>query len=356
MNAYLRAQEQLVQLPRIWLVTGVAGFIGSNLLEELLRLNQFVIGLDDYSTGSASNLANVRDAVGSACWSRFRQIEGDIRVHDTCRQACRGVHYILHQAALGSVPRSMENPLETHTTNVDGFLNLLIAARDAGIKRFVYASSSSVYGDSSELPATEERLGHCLSPYAVTKRADELYADVFSRAYGLEAIGLRYFNVFGPRQDPEGPYAAVIPKWIAAMIHGDPIHIYGDGETSRDFCYVANVVQANILAATTESKKALNQVYNIALGARTTLNQLFEFLRSGLLPWHPHLEHCRPAHGDFRPGDVRHSEAAISKAERLLGFEPSHTVPQGIAEALAWYRYYSNALPAAERRRKDRAA
>jgi len=346
MNAYLRTRENLVLQPRTWLVTGVAGFIGSNLLEELLRLNQFVVGLDNYSTGSPGNLANVRDAVGADCWNRFRPVKGDIRDLETCKHACRGVHYVLHQAALGSVPRSIANPLETHATNVDGFLNMLIAARDTGVRRFVYASSSSVYGDNPDLPAKEKNLGHCLSPYAATKRANELYADIFTRTYGLESIGLRYFNVFGPRQDPGGPYAAVIPKWIAAMIHNEPIYINGDGETSRDFCFVANVVQANILAASAESSKAANEVYNIALGAKTTLNQLFEFLRRGLLPWYPHLEQCHPAHRDFRAGDVRHSEAAISKAVRLLGFEPSHTVPQGLAETLAWYRYYSTPLPA----------
>ena len=341
--------------PRTWLVTGVAGFIGSNLLEELLRLGQFVIGLDNYSTGSLANLANVRDAVGSASWSRFQQITGDIRILETCKHACHGVQFVLHQAALGSVPRSIANPQETHATNVDGFLNMLIAARDTGIKRFVFASSSSVYGDSSILPAKEDHLGHCLSPYAVTKRVNELYADVFNRNYKLNAIGLRYFNVFGPRQDPEGPYAAVIPKWIDSMIHNTPIYINGDGQTSRDFCYVANVVQANILAATAETSEAANQIYNVALGAKTTLNQLFEFLREGLLPWYPHLNHCRAIHRDFRLGDVRHSEAAISKAVRLLGFEPSHTVPQGIAETLAWYRYYSTELPASETQKKTEA-
>jgi UDP-N-acetylglucosamine 4-epimerase len=340
MNTFEQLSERLSGESRLWLVTGVAGFIGSNLLETLLRLNQLVVGLDNYATGSRGNLDQVRDLVGPDRWKHFLKIDGDIRDLRACKRASHGVDYILHQAALGSVPRSLANPGDSHATNVTGFLNMLVAARDSRVKRFVYASSSSVYGDHPDLPKVENALGQCLSPYAATKRANELYADVFARCYGLETIGLRYFNVFGPRQDPEGPYAAVIPKWIAAMIRNESIRINGDGKTSRDFCYVANVVQANLLAATTQNKQAINQVYNVALCARTTLNELFGHLRDNLLPWHPHLRTCRPVYRDFRPGDVRHSEANISKAMRLLGYKPSHNVEQGLAEALDWYRQY----------------
>jgi UDP-N-acetylglucosamine 4-epimerase len=245
---------------------------------------------------------------------------------------------VLHQAALGSVPRSLANPADSHASNVTGFLNILLAARDNGVKRMVYASSSSVYGDHPDLPKVEDKIGHCLSPYAVTKRANELYAEVFARCYGMETVGLRYFNVFGPRQDPNGPYAAVIPKWIAALMKNQPVQIHGDGETSRDFCYVANVVQANLLAATVQKPEAVNQVYNVAVCARTSLNQLFDLLREGLQPGYPHLKDCRPVYGDFRSGDVRHSEADISKAAGLLGYQPSHTVQQGLSDALTWYR------------------
>ncbi len=355
MNAFQQTREILTAQPRTWLVTGVAGFIGSNLLEELLRLDQRVVGLDNYAIGSPRNLTQVRDAVGAERWSNFHNIEGDIRDMETCRHACRGVDYVLHQAALGSVPRSIANPLETHAANISGFLNMLVAARDNAIKRFVYASSSSVYGDHPALPKTENKVGRCLSPYAATKRADEVYADVFGRCYGLETVGLRYFNVFGPRQDPNGPYAAVIPKWIAAMISNQPIRINGDGETSRDFCYVANVVQANILAATVKQSGAVNEVYNVAVCASTSLNELFALLRESLLPWHSHLRQCRPVYQDFRPGDVRHSEAAISKAERLLGYHPSHTIHDGIVEALAWYRCHLAApAPSVEPRSRQR--
>jgi UDP-N-acetylglucosamine 4-epimerase len=308
------------------------------LVEALLRLNQHVIGLDNYATGSVNNLEEVRTLVASKKWKNFAQIEGDIRDLDTCKRVCQAVDFVLHQAALGSVPRSIAEPGESHASNVTGFLNMLVAARDNGVKRFVYASSSSVYGDHPGLPKVEHELGASLSPYAATKRANELYADAFSRCYGLKAIGLRYFNVFGPRQDPAGPYAAVIPKWIAAMINQEPIYINGDGETSRDFCYVANVVQANLLAATVEKPDAVNQLYNVALHARTSLNQLFTLLRDKLLPHHPHLASCAPAYLDFRPGDVRHSEADICKAERLLGYSPSHSVDEGLSEALDWYR------------------
>ena len=338
MSAYEQLRARMLAEPGEWLVTGVAGFIGSNLLEALLRLNQKVVGLDNYSTGLRHNLRQVRELVGSDKWANFRQVDGDIRDLDTCKDACQGVSYVLHQAALGSVPRSLALPADSHASNVTGFLNILLAARDSGAKRLVYASSSSVYGDNPDLPKVEDRIGRCLSPYAVTKRANELYADVFSRCYGLESIGLRYFNVFGQRQDPDGPYAAVIPKWIAAMIKNKPITIHGDGETSRDFCYVANVVQANLLAATVKKSESLNEVYNVAVSARTSLNQLFSVLRDGLAVNFPHLKEFRPVYGEFRLGDVRHSEADITKATRLLGYAPSHTVQQGLTEALAWYR------------------
>ena len=338
MNTYEKLKEQMLAKPKVWLVTGVAGFIGSNLLETLLRMNQRVIGLDNYATGSRRNLEQVRDLVGLDRWRYFQQMDGDIRDLDTCKRASQGVDYVLHQAALGSVPRSIKNPIDTHATNVTGFLNMLIAARDNGVKRLVYASSSSVYGDHPDLPKVEDKIGRCLSPYAVTKRTNELYAEVFARCYSQESVGLRYFNVFGPRQDPNGPYAAVIPRWIAAMIKNEPVLINGDGETTRDFCYVANVVQANLLAATAQPPEAANEVYNVALHARTSLNQLFALLQDQLLPCYPHLKNCRPAYQDFRCGDVLHSEADISKAGRLLGYKPSHTVEQGLSEALDWYR------------------
>jgi UDP-N-acetylglucosamine/UDP-N-acetylgalactosamine 4-epimerase len=340
MNAYEHLKTHLATAPKLWLVTGVAGFIGSNLLEALLRLDQRVVGLDNYSTGSPHNLEQVRDLVSAEQWKNFRQIEGDIREFATCKVASQEVDYVLHQAALGSVPRSMANPAESHANNVTGFLNMLMAARDCGVKRLIYASSSSVYGDHPDLPKVEDKIGRCLSPYAVTKRANELYADVFAGCYGLETVGLRYFNVFGPRQDPNGPYAAVIPKWIAAMMKNELIYINGDGETTRDFCYVANVVQANLLAATVLNNKAINQCYNVAVSARTSLNQLYGLLSSQLITDYPHLKSSRPSYRDFLPGDVRHSEADISKAEVFLGYKPSHTVQQGLAEALAWYRQH----------------
>lgn len=337
MNTQSSALGSLQGIPATWLVTGVAGFIGSNLLETLLSLDQRVTGLDNFSTGHRRNLDQVRTAVAPAQWQNFQLIAGDICNLDTCRQACQGAHYVLHQAALGSVPRSIADPLASHASNVTGFLNMLVAARDATVKRFVYASSSAVYGDHPALPKIEANTGHCLSPYAATKVVNELYASVFARCYGLSCIGLRYFNVFGSRQDPAGAYAAVIPKWIAAMLDQEPVHLNGDGETSRDFCYVANVVQANLRAAVTENPDALNQVYNVAVGGRTTLNQLFQMLRQGLLPRFPHLENFAPGYRDFRAGDVRHSHADISKARQLLGYEPTHDIQQGLDEALAWY-------------------
>jgi UDP-N-acetylglucosamine 4-epimerase len=340
-HVYQKLTERLLDHPQAWSVTGSAGFIGSNLVEALLRLNQRVIGLDNFSTGSARNLDQIRALVGPKKWQNFVQIDGDTRAADACSQSTQGVDYVLHQAALGSVPRSIANPLDSHESNVTGFLNMQVAAHKNGVKRFVYASSSSVYGDHPGLPKREPEIGCCLSPYAVTKRANELYADVFARCYGLDSVGLRYFNVFGPRQDPDGPYAAVIPKWIAAMIQNQPIHINGDGETTRDFCYAANVVQANLLAATVESTEAINEIYNVAVCARTTLNQLYGLLHEKLLPWYPHLKDRAPVYRDFRAGDVRHSEADISKANRLLGYAPSHTLEQGLTEALEWYRKHS---------------
>jgi UDP-N-acetylglucosamine/UDP-N-acetylgalactosamine 4-epimerase len=334
---YQRLRVDLANAPRTWLVTGAAGFIGSNLLQSLLQVDQHVVGLDNFATGHRENLQEVERRVEPAQWRRFRFIEGDIRNGDACRQACDGVDFVLHQAALGSVPRSIEDPITTNSVNIGGFLEMLTAARSAGVKRFVYAASSSTYGDHPGLPKVESLIGKPLSPYAVTKLANELYADVFASTYGFPSIGLRYFNIFGARQDPDGPYAAVIPKWIAAMIHNEPVYINGDGETSRDFCYVANAVQANLLAATTLDPAAVNQVYNVAVGQRTSLNELFEHLRAMLAPRFAHLAGFAPSYRDFRAGDVRHSLADVSKANRLLGYGPTHAVGQGLSEAMEWY-------------------
>jgi UDP-N-acetylglucosamine/UDP-N-acetylgalactosamine 4-epimerase len=338
MTKFELLKRELQAVPRTWLVTGVAGFIGSNLLEHLLRLDQTVVGLDNFSTGTRGNLDEVRSLVSEAQWRRFRFMEGDIREPATCSLACAGVDYVLHQAALGSVPRSIDNPQNTNENNVTGTLNMLVAARDAGVARFVYASSSAVYGDHPALPKREESIGRSLSPYAVSKHVSELYANQFANHYGLDCIGLRYFNVFGPRQDPEGPYAAVIPKWVAAMIAGEKVHINGTGETSRDFCFVENVVQMNLLAATGEDPLAVNQAYNVALNARTSLNELFELLRSRLEPEYPQLANCAPVYQGFRAGDVMHSQADISKSAALLGYQPSHSIGQGLDVALGWYR------------------
>jgi UDP-N-acetylglucosamine 4-epimerase len=320
-----------------WLVTGVAGFIGSNLAETLLRLDQSVVGLDNFATGHRHNLEQVEHAVSPERWQRFRFIVGDIASLDDCRTACAGADHVLHQAALGSVPRSIEEPLLTNESNITGFLNMLVAARDAGVRRFVYAASSSTYGDHPGLPKVEDEIGHPLSPYAVTKYVNELYAEVFARCYGFKAIGLRYFNIFGRRQDPEGAYAAVIPKWVASMLSGEPVHINGDGETSRDFCYIDNAVQANLLAAMTDNEAALNQVYNIAVQEQTTLNELFKMIRDELSQGSPRLMELRPMYREFRPGDVRHSLADIAKAQRLLGYQPTHRIGEGLREAMAWY-------------------
>ena len=398
-------QTRLRTQPRTWLVTGVAGFIGSNLLETLLKLDQRVVGLDNFSTGYQRNLDEVQTLVTPAQWGNFSFIRGDIRNLADCQQAmtwnpvrhCEqsaAIHapvsstmdrhglrprddekeaviasearqsispasipadHVLHQAALGSVPRSVEDPILTNSANVTGFLNMLVAARDAQVKSFTYAASSSTYGDHPGLPKFEDAIGKPLSPYAVTKYVNELYADVFDRCYGFATIGLRYFNVFGPRQDPEGAYAAVIPKWIASLIRGDALYINGDGETSRDFCFIANVVQANLLAATAgdlpfpplderegggsspATSPAVNQVYNVAVGERTTLNELYSRLHSNLLPRYPHLGGTRPVYREFRAGDVRHSQADIGKARRLLGYDPTHGLAEGLAQAMPWY-------------------
>jgi UDP-N-acetylglucosamine 4-epimerase len=323
--------------PARWLVTGAAGFIGSHLLETLLRAGQHVRSLDNFSTGRRANLDDVRQRVGEEAWSRHEAIEGDIADEATCRVACTGVELVLHQAALGSVPRSIADPLATHRANATGFLNMLVAARDAGVRRFVYAASSSTYGDSPALPKVEDVIGKPLSPYAVTKYLNELYAGVFGRCYGLQTIGLRYFNVFGPRQDPNGAYAAVIPRWIASMLEGAECTINGDGETSRDFCFVANAVQANLRAALTSEVEAIGRVYNVAVGERTTLNQLHAEIASSLQSLRPGLRIAAPTHAPFRAGDVRHSLADIALARGLLGFEPTHTVREGLAETIAAY-------------------
>jgi UDP-N-acetylglucosamine/UDP-N-acetylgalactosamine 4-epimerase len=337
MTRYEDAKRQLKGAPRKWAISGAAGFIGSNLLETLLKLDQRVTGLDNFATGHQRSLDEVKRLVEPAQWARFDFIEGDVCAIEDCVRLCQGAEYVLHQAALGSVTRSLADPIATNATNVTGFLNMLVAARDAKVRRFVYASSSSIYGDHPGLPKAEEAVGKPLSPYAVTKRVNELYADAFAPVYGLNTIGLRYFNVFGPRQDPNGVYAAVIPKWTAAILEGREVTINGDGETSRDFCYVVNAVQANLLAATTDNREAINQVYNVAGGERTTLNDLYAKIRGLLAPDYPHVESAKPIHGPFRSGDVRHSLADISKARRLLGYEPTHRLGEALKVAVEWY-------------------
>ena len=363
MSTYNQLQTRLVTESHTWLITGVAGFIGSNLLEALLKLNQRVVGLDNFATGHQRNLDEVQLLVTPQQWTRFNFIQGDIRNLDDCQRAMKWsstiesytlnlepqheiVDFVLHQAALGSVPRSIEDPITSNSANITGFLNMLTAARDAEVKSFTYAASSSTYGDHPGLPKVEDVIGKPLSPYAVTKYVNELYADVFSRCYGFNTIGLRYFNVFGPRQDPEGAYAAVVPKWTAALLAGEKVYINGDGETSRDFCYIDNVVQINLLAATTEPviasesghsmNPALNEVYNVAVGDRTTLNILFALLRNNLANYGVNAS-IQPVYRDFRAGDVRHSQADIAKAQRLLGYAPRHRLADGIALAMPWY-------------------
>lgn len=338
--------EAIARRQRTWLVTGGAGFIGSHLIETLLALGQRVRCLDSFVTGHPRNIeAAVRDRGDS-----FRLIEGDIRDVATCRRACEGVDVVLHQAALGSVPRSIKDPHSTHTVNVTGFMNVLWAAKEAGARRVVYASSSSVYGDHPALPKVEENVGRQLSPYAVSKYSDELYAHVFGSSYGMELIGLRYFNVFGPRQDPNGPYAAVIPLWFRALLSGETVFINGDGETSRDFCFVDNVVQANLLAGSTTNVDALGQVYNVAVGDRTSLTQLFQAIRSQVKHFRPEAAKAEPAYREFRDGDVRHSLADVSKAARLLGYRPTINVHAGLSLAAQWYAENLSA------RHRDRAS
>lgn len=337
MSRYEEVLSQINQNPKTWLVTGAAGFIGSNLVESLLSNNQSVIGLDNFATGHQHNLDQVQAIVTSDQWSRFNFIKGDIRDKSTCEKACNGVDYILHQAALGSVPRSIADPITTNESNISGFLNMLESAKEAKVQRFVYAASSSTYGDHPGLPKVEDTIGNPLSPYAVTKLVNELYAGVFARTYDFKTIGLRYFNVFGQRQDPNGAYAAVIPKWVAGLLAGEDTFINGDGETSRDFCYIKNTVQMNILAATTENPEAVDQVYNVAVGDRTTLNELYRHLQTKLIQRVPELSEKAPVYRDFRAGDVRHSMADISKARNLLGYEPKYPIDSGLDEAMDWY-------------------
>ncbi|MEO8751678.1 MAG: SDR family oxidoreductase [Casimicrobiaceae bacterium] len=344
-EAFAAACVELRARPLRWLVTGSAGFIGSHLLEALLLLEQEVVSIDNFATGHRRNLEEVRALVGAELWRRHTFIESDIVDLEACTRACRNVEVVLHQAALGSVPRSLADPLRTHAVNATGFLNMLVAARDSGVARFVYAASSSTYGDHPALPKVEDSIGRPLSPYAVTKLLDELYAGVFSRCYGMATVGLRYFNVFGARQDPDGAYAAVIPRWVDAMLSGTPVVIHGDGETTRDFCHVANVVQANVLAAVTVQSAARDEIFNVAVGGRTSLNDLVHELRTLLEERHPGLRVAHPVHDDFRAGDIQHSQADIAKATRLLGYAPIHDVGSGLREALPWYE---------ERRRVDR--
>ena len=337
MTRYEEVKADLQANPKTWLITGVAGFIGSNLLETLLKLDQTVVGLDNFATGHQHNLDEVQTLVTEEQWARFRFIEGDIRNLDDCREAVKGTDYVLHQAALGSVPRSIEDPIATNQANIDGFLNMLVAAKNEEVSSFTYAASSSTYGDHPALPKMEDNIGKPLSPYAVTKYVNELYADVFAKTYGLNTIGLRYFNVFGKRQDPNGAYAAVIPKWTAAMLRGEQVFINGDGETSRDFCYVENTVQMNLLAATAP-EQAKNQVYNCAVGDRTTLNGLYQAIKRKLEGVGVTVTSKQPRYRDFRAGDVRHSQAEVRKAKDLLGYEPSHDVDKGIEEVMPWYK------------------
>jgi UDP-N-acetylglucosamine 4-epimerase len=332
-----KIKQNLIKAPKTWLITGVAGFIGSNLLETLLSLDQNVIGLDNFSIGHRHNLDEVRRTVTDNQWRQFDFVEGDIRSLEICTAVCNRADYVLHQAAIGSVPRSIEDPILTNESNITGFLNMLVAARDARVKRFVYAASSSTYGDHQDLPKKEDRIGKPLSPYAVTKYVNELYADVFARTYGMETIGLRYFNIFGPRQDPKGAYAAVIPLWFSGLIKKEPVYINGDGKTTRDFCYIENCIQANLLAACAMDKHALNQVYNVAVGQRTSLNELFELIRERVAQRFPHVQNIEPQYRDFRAGDVRHSLADVSKSRALLGYDPEFSVRDGLDKAANWY-------------------
>ena len=335
MSNYQEAKVQLKSSPKVWLITGVAGFIGSNLLEHLLKLDQTIVGLDNFATGHQHNLDEVQSLVTEAQWQKFQFIEGDIREYETCISAVKGVDYVLHQAALGSVPRSIADPIASNSANISGFLNVLQASKEEGVKSFTYAASSSTYGDHPALPKVEENIGAPLSPYAVTKYVNELYAGVYARSYGFRTIGLRYFNVFGKRQDPNGAYAAVIPKWIAALISGEDVYVNGDGETSRDFCFIENTVQMNILSATA-NEEAKGQIYNVAFGVRTTLNQLYQIIKFELQS--NNLEvNSNLIYRSFRAGDVRHSQADISKAKGNLDYQPLYSLRDGIAKAVNWY-------------------
>jgi UDP-N-acetylglucosamine 4-epimerase len=332
-----RLEERLSGRARTWLVTGAAGFIGSHLVENLLRAGQAVVGLDNFSTGKPENLALVRDLVPDREWRNFRFIEGDIRALDTCREACRSVELVLHQAALGSVPRSIDDPIASMDNNIAGFLNMMVAARDAGVTRMVYASSSATYGDHPALPKVEPVIGKPMSPYGLTKHVNELTASVFATCYGFDAVGLRYFNVFGARQDPNGAYAAVIPAFINGLIRGQTVYINGDGTAARDFCYIDNVVQANLLAATVENREAVNQVYNVAIGEQTSLSKLFDIIKALLLPRFPQLRGVKPVHREIRRGDLRFSQADIGKATQLLGYRPAYRITQGLERTIDWY-------------------
>ncbi len=334
---YNEIKQKLVENPQTWLITGCAGFIGSNLIETLLQLNQKVVGLDNFSTGYKHNLEHVKNSISKEQWNNFNFLEGDITNYNTCVEITKNIDIVLHQAALGSVPRSIDNPINSNASNVSGFLNMLTASKDNGVKRFVYASSSSVYGDSLELPKIENKTGNLLSPYAVTKYVNELYMGVFYKCYGFESIGLRYFNVFGKRQDPNGAYAAVMPKWISSMLNNEDVFINGDGETSRDFTYIDNVVQANILAGITTNTEAFAKAYNIAAGGRETLNNLFSAIKKGLEEKLPELKIKDAIYRDFRVGDIRHSNANIDQAKKLLGYEPTHCLEDGLKESLNWY-------------------
>lgn len=332
---YYDIRAELAKNKKVWLITGVAGFIGSNLLEELLNLDQEIVGIDNFSTGHMKNLKEVERSVSSARWKNFSFFRGDICDYSFCEKMVRGIDYVLHQAALGSVPRSIEYPINTNAANITGFLNMLEASRKANVKSFTYAASSSTYGDHPDLPKVEAKIGNPLSPYAVTKYVNELYAGVYARTYGFKSIGLRYFNVFGKRQDSLGAYAAVIPKWIQALIDNQEVRINGDGLTSRDFCYVSNAVQMNILAATADAKNKDN-VFNVAISDRTSLNELFELINKNLLKNGVKTK-AAPIYQEFRAGDVRHSHADISKAVKLLGYSPSHNISSGIDKAVSWY-------------------
>ena len=341
MSKYLQLQEHLKNNQNTWLITGVAGFIGSNLLEKLLILDQKVVGLDNFETGYQQNIDQAIEDANKASnknlSNNFKFINGDIRKLEDCKKACNGVNYVLHQAALGSVPRSIENPINTNRANIDGFLNMLVASKDENVKRFVYAASSATYGDHQDLPKVEDKIGNPLSPYAVTKVVNELYANVFAKTYGFKTIGLRYFNIFGKRQDPNGAYAAVIPKWVASIINKEDVFINGDGETSRDFCYIDNTVQMNLIAATTDNDEATDHVYNVALNDRTNLNELYQMIEERLIQRISGLKKKKPIYRNFRSGDVRHSQANIDKAKKLLDYQPQFKISEGMDEAMDWY-------------------